>query len=397
MSAQTKRGLRALAVFAGVMAALTFLSDTLYNATLPRVRVDGVRDGTLKIEISGAELQMDAEQVESLWIDQKLSSAPLRVASVPVQTLDFFEAGDTLITFDPAVGEYALAQAQRARQDAVDALAAWNVQWQQAWNALQLEALEIEADGKDPNSDPAVIAQRRAALEDKRQALEQEKVVDGVYQRGLEADCQVADALANCLEKLQSTQWQILAAEDGFVSEVFVRPGDDYEGLEPALTWIPASDPSIRIGVRCDQPVRPAMLENVHVAAVTRNVVQASQAEWTFAGTSEGANGTILWAQAADLPAALAETKSLRFEMRSEYSQFLVPNGAVIAGERLYKLEVRTGAWGREETIAREVRFTGTESDDTYTALPDGAIQRDDRIIVQWDRPIQDGDVVFVR
>lgn len=397
MSAQTRRGLRALAVFAGVMAVLTFLSDTLYNATLPRVRVDGVRDGTLKLEVSGAELRLDAEQVKSLRIDQKLLGTPLRVTSVPVRAPNFFEAGDVLITFDPAVGEYALGKAQQARQDAADALAAWNIRWQQAWNELQLEAMEIATDGKDPNTDPAVIAQRRVALEDKRQALEQEKVVDGVYQRRLETDYQAANALANCLENLQSTEWRSLAAEDGFVSEVFVYPGDDYEGLEPVLTWIPASDPSIRVGVRCDQSFSPAVLENVQVTAMSQDMAQTSQAEWTFAGTSEGADGTVLWARATNLPIALTETKSLHFEMRSEYSQFLVPNGAVIAGERLYILEVRTGAWGREETIVREVRFTSTESDDTYTVLPDGVIRRDDRIIVQWDRPIWDGDVVFVQ
>lgn len=397
MSAQTRRGLRVLAAFVGAMAALTFLSDTLYSATLPRVRVEEVQGGTLKIEVSSADLRMDAERIESLRIDQKLADAPLRVASVPVQALSFFEAGDALIAFDPVVGEYALDQAQRARQDAANALTAWNVQWQQAWNELQLEAMEVEADGRDPNADPAVIAQRWATLEDKRQALEQEKIVDGVYQRGLEADCRAADTLASCLEELQAAEWRMLAAEDGFVSEVFVQSGEDYKGLEPVLTWIPASDPSIRVGVRCDLSVRPAMLEDVCVAAVARGADQASQVEWTFAGVSQGADGTMLWARTAELPAALAETASLCFEMRSEYSQFLVPNAAVIAGERLYKLEVRTGAWGREETVAREVRFTGAESDDTHTALPDGAIYGNDQVIVQWDRPIQDGDVVFVQ
>ena len=50
MTNKSRRGMIALGVFLICMAILTFLSRTIYNATLPHVTVSGVESGRLTID-----------------------------------------------------------------------------------------------------------------------------------------------------------------------------------------------------------------------------------------------------------------------------------------------------------------------------------------------------------
>lgn len=82
MNPRSKRGLRALTAFIVLMAALTFLSKTIYNATLPHVEAVRVTDGTLQLTVSGSALVLDGDSAQTLRLEHNLSATPLPIQAV---------------------------------------------------------------------------------------------------------------------------------------------------------------------------------------------------------------------------------------------------------------------------------------------------------------------------
>lgn len=396
MSAQSRRSLRAPVIFIVLLAAITFLSKTIYNSTLPKVEIERVRDGTLRLEITSSALALNSDQVNAMRIEQSLSSTPLQVEAVYLRQMESFEPGDALLAFDPAVGEYACLQAQNALQECQNALDAWDSQWLLAWNALQLERLTLASDAQQPEADAAVIAQRSENLDAELKLLEQDKVLEGVYRSTLEADCLEAAAIVDCLDELRGNGWKLLAPEEGIISEIMVAAGDRYEGIEPLVRWVSSADPSLKIGIACNRSFSAAMLEDVRVTSIDSSTKRTSGIAWDFAGCTVQNGEQMLWARAVEGFSTLSDIQSLCFEMRSEYQSLLVPNDAVIGGDTVYVLESRTGAWGSAENVIRAVRFSSAQSDDQYTALS-GDISPSSLVVVRWDRPLSDGCAVLVQ
>ena len=396
MRTQSRRGIRALILFLLIMAALTFLSKTIYNGTLPCVETVRVKDGTLNLTLSGSDFLIEADDLKTLYVPEKLSDTPLRVECIYVQKLDYFAKGDALLRFDSATGEYALDTAMRAQKACREAMEVWNHQWQQAWDALRLERIQLEAEARDGSADARSVAMRREQLREAQRILEQDKAVNGVYKSTLEEDLRLADQTFQTLSALQENLWTIYAEGNGFAADVLAQPDMDYAGLTALIRWYSAEDATLRLGIPCARELDEGMLDNVRVYSVDRSTLRISDTEWEFSGVRAANGQRVLWARATNGLSGLSKLQSLCFEMRSAYYPCLVPNDAVIGGNRVYVLETRTGAWGNQETVARAVTFSQAQSDDQYTAIV-GGIGADSQVIVRWDRAFSDGDAVFVQ
>lgn len=396
MNPRSKRGLRALTAFIVLMAALTFLSKTIYNATLPHVEAVRVTDGTLQLTVSGSALVLDGDSAQTLRLEHNLSATPLPIQAVFVQAMVPFENSAALIAFDSGAGEYAYTQALQSLQDCQDALSAWDIQWQQSWDQLLLERLVLEEDALNSEISPDIVARRKDNLEAQFRLLEQDKILDGVYRSTLQTRWAQAKALVDCLAGLRQNDWRLLSPQAGIACEIMVQPGDRYTGLTPLLYWISPSDPTLRVGIVWDKPIDGVMLDDVQVTSVHLAARSASPIAWTFAGSGPHNGQQMLWAQPSQCLESLSDIQSLRFEMRSPYQPLLVPNEAVIGGSTVYVLDYRTSPWGGQECIIRAVNVQPTLSDYRYTALS-GGISASSQVVVHWDRPLQDGDVVFVQ
>lgn len=396
MNIQNKCGLRVLAVFLIILLVLTFLSKTIYNSTLPQVETARIQSGTLRWTVSDSTFWFESDCHEVVRMGQILSDSPLLIETVCVQNMDFFQKGDVLIIFDDVLGEHALSQAQEAYQNSLTELKAWDIQWQQAWNKLQLERLTIEIDAQELDIDAAIIAQRRKNLVAELEFLIQDNVVNGKTRNVIEARCQKAAATVEFLEELCADKWRIRAQENGIVSNVMVKAGDYCETFMPLVRWLPLYDTSLKIGIRCNQPIDSMSMTDVRVTSVDRVTYLNSETEWEFVGSTIRDGEQLIWARTSDIRSVLPTIQSLVFEFHSEYMPLLIPNEALIDGGMIYILESQTGAWGNEECTVREVAIQVQQSDDLYTAIS-GEIQPSKLVVVYSNRTLDDGDVVLIR
>ncbi|MEA4999582.1 MAG: hypothetical protein VB087_09365 [Candidatus Limiplasma sp.] len=392
MGKQRKGAVKGLIVFLGVMAALTFFSQTIYYNTLPKVEVQRVSSGVLQTVVSGSDILLYAEQAERVDIPADLADLKLRVERVWVQKTASIKQGEALLRFDPAQGASTLAKAERMFQRAEEALTTWDIKYQNTWNELDIDMLTLQRKMAETDADPETLGAQLQTLQAKQEALERTNILDGVSRASLEQNLSLSKATLATLTKLSTQGWVVNAPNSGVVSEILVKEGDEYSGLLP-LVWLVPASAKLRVGIECKPEVHISSLDRVMVYSGD-DVPLGNEAIWAFAGEGTLNGKRVLWAEPTITSPDLTKLTKLNFRIDSDYCQYMVPNAAVVE-DTLYVLDSRQGAWGTEELFARRVEGKGVQSDDKNTSVSLGLTSMDN-VIIKWDRPFEDGDTVMI-
>lgn len=387
-----KGAIKGLIVFVAVMVLITFFSGTVYYGTLPKVAVGYPSGGALVYEYYGASFVLESDGGVQVALDVYMPQYPMRVKRVCVSQFDEVAQGDILISFEPAVGEYALDMAGRDVQRIREELDGWDGEYLDEFERIDSDIEETRRAMNGPDADVSGLSQKIADLRQERTALESARTVNGVSRLSIEQRLSDAQAVYDQLLALNADGWNLTANADGIVGGVYLAAGDDYSGLLAAADIIPG-DAEIRVGVETRVSEDDLKLETVTVytgAAMPRN----RKTGWTYAGATHSGEMTKLWATPDEGVAAFNGLSGLTFRFETERYQHLVPNGAV-AGDSVYVLDTRSGAFGNTETYARRVEVRNCPSDGENTAVLNG-LSGMDQVIVIWDRPFAEGDAVVV-
>lgn len=388
-----KRGaIRALILFVVVMGALTLFSRTIYYGTLPKVDVAYATGGTLKSEYSGAEFLLDSDQGVRVSIAADLTKYALRIETIHAEQFRAVSSGDALLTFDSAIGENALTNAERALQRAQEALDWWDQSYLAALNRLDKEIKDIYSALALSGADVDSLTNRLNALQDEQRTLEQSRVLDGVSRLEKQQDLSDAQSIYDQLLLLKQQKWTLFAPVVGLIGDVSAMIGDEYTGLLTIATIIPQGA-DIRVGIEVRASAKDLDRESVTVyqgSEIPRN----GETGWVYSGATDSGENKVLWAVPSEGLSALEELNSLTFRFETERYQYLVPNRAVVGGS-IYVLAMREGAFGGDEIYARRIELNNPPRDEKYTAVTAG-LGGTDQVIVRWDRPFADGDTVVV-
>ena len=68
-----------------------------------------------------------------------------------------------------------------------------------------------------------------------------------------------------------------------------------------------------------------------------------------------------------------------------------------VFGEQIYLVKERDGSWGQTEQYVCRVDGKRIIEDDQYVLFETAEPLRDAMVVVDWDRPFEDGDAVVLK
>ena len=385
-----KHASRGLLIFLCVMAFLTFFARTFYYGMLPKVEICSVNGGVLQTRVTGGEFTVISEKTDRTAIPVNLAGYRMQIQHVWVRNYTTVTRGQALFDFDAALGAYALERAQRMKQRSEETLQAWDMKYRASLVRLSVEIATLQVKRNDAASDHAAIDGELQLLQDEMDTLERVKILDGISRVALQQELADATALFDELNKLAEQDWIVQSKVDGWVIGVNAEAGAVYTGFTALVETVVAGYP-LRVGIISDDQLN--IPSSDHVFVYMGN--EEPNSMWRFAGETNADGKIILWAEPIDPTMEFHELKTLNFRIDSDFLPYLVPNSAVIGGKYIYVLDSRYGAWGAEELYARRVEVKTLQSDDMMEYVPVG-LAGDDRIIIRWDRPFNEGDTVVL-
>ena len=385
-----RKAAKPLVIIIGSMVIITFISQTLYYGTLPKVRTEVPIGGILQHTISSSSFALSSDNIDQICLPINISATPLFVDKVDVAKAMMVDKGTILMRFNIAVGEYALKVALTEYDQAKEALKTWDKQFTAEWRKLDREIYDAHKRINDTGLDINDLSIKLAALEEDRRVLEIEKTLNGVSRSSIE---QVLETVRNkycTLSSLSENQWVLLSPTEGMIIDTMITSGDKYEGLVPLIKIVP-KHAQIRVGI--ETKLNPGIVSMNDVFVYAGSIMPRDrETEWKFVEISTVGKNHTLWAEPDNSIEAVQHLERLTFQVETEYFAYLVPNTAVIDGA-LFILDTRIGAFGKKERFARKIELRGHTSDDKYTSVPIGLYGIED-VIVEWDRPFQNGDTV---
>lgn len=360
-----KRAIRlAAAIFAGCLIIFTFYSNTYQSLTLPKVSVEQPEVGQLSYEIEG-EGNVAPKRTIPLYHQ---SGWP--VAQVQIQEGELVKKGQTLLTFDTS-------QAEKSLADEEDRLAK---------QRLELEKLEkaLTRNG---------IGGETAALEETMRQIAALKLDMSIQSRKVESIRQEIarnGTLAAPFDGLVA----VLEADEGVIpsqGKAVVQLSDLSRGWELEAAVEAEAAGQLAVGEVLDVRIRAG--ESRYVKGTVSAIGNEGLAGGQTAGGSSGTKQVTL--DIADDKLSGGEPAEFSLTRKVGMPRMLVPLSAIktdAQGEYLLVVRETKRPLGNEMKAVKQ--YVRTESADATKAAVSGAVNKNDKIIVEASQPVSDGDPV---
>lgn len=375
MTHDKNRRLRFPLIFLGTMAVITFFSRTIYHTLTPNVDIGHITSGTLKYQFVIDEYEVEGDSIFSVRLGYL--PAKLEVERVFVVKNQPVQAGTPLVQFQNNSGEEALRKIIREKKEAEIRKKTWEKGYQ--------EALE-EAKKAYKNSGSKV---KREQAETRLKMLE-DGIYDGTSADLLEENYQLYLETEEALMRLKEKQWIIDSPMDGWVRELRISEGEEYEGNKTILSLVDAGNHAlISLSIQ-NFPV--SYTEEWALGATLRDGTQ----QWDAMVTSIQRNGkeTIL-KLSVDETWNGGTASRVYIELTSPYEPVLIENKLLLEGE-CFVLAERTGAWGQTEYYAEKRSVVSGDTDGKLTVVRSG-LSPESRLIVSSTEELRNGMTVVLR
>lgn len=382
--ADAKKAVRSLRIFLSIMLFLTFFSRTLYQATLPQVTAVSISGGYLTLNIPVQNPLINSELTIDYVLCAENLSSPLKVKRIYGQINQMYEKDSALVEFDSYRGAYALKQAEIEYEEAETALKLWRQSFDQRIRDIQKRTDELHSAGE------ASMEEIRM-LNEERKLMEQDGIHNGSSLTTLETRYNEAKRICNVLSELSEDEWILNAPDKLWLTSLNVEKEGEYWGIEPVFSYVPDGG-DLYVGVS-------TCLSEEMIKAAEQIVMYDGRgkrsAAWAFDHMEQIGENCLLWAVSVGENAELPEN-DLYFRLETGYYDSLVPLDAVF-GEQIYLVKERDGSWGQTEQYVCRVDGKRIIEDDQYVLFETAEPIRDAMVVVDWDRPFEDGDAVVLK
>lgn len=381
---------KAASVFVFLVAAIllvcTFAARPIQALTTPIVTTAVVRNQRMEYKETKDASLWYTDQWNTVSLPFRLDSS-LTMTKLYVSRLDMVEVGDPLVAFDAMGGEYLYKQAQKSLLSAQISYDSTLSQQKERMLALQSEIAQAAErssglSGKEQSEQLAAIARAKAELQD----LEQGKNDSLKLQQILLAEEQEK---LTALARLRDDGWVLKSPCEGFVAELDASIGGSYGGLEALCTLCGASDALTLLVPIDDRWLN--VIGNYGVRATVEKRDTRFEAEVVGTETRPDASYLRLRFTGEDVWTLLGSCK-VQLSSMSAGSSCLVPAKALMEGS-VFLLQERDGYFGKEYYVEQKSILVGEKNDDYVEAL--SGLYSGQRIVVEADREIVDGDVVM--
>ena len=380
--------MKKMAIVLGALLVLcTFAARPLRALTTTRVTWATVRNRRLEYtETIQADCWYTDEQTVCS-IPYRLPGA-LTVKAVYVSNMDMVTKGEPILAFDATSGEWALAQAEQALLEA-------QVSYDTFAEEIADEILRLREELYNSDKDMRALRGDELAVAEEKYARKQEKLEAlqaGDSNQLLLESLRLEDArqVLSQLVLLQRQDWILVSPEDGFVQDVRASIGTDYSGLDPLLV---VCAPSSQMALLA--PVGQRWVDLQHTTGVNVRIYRGNlerEAQWD--GEERRDDTTYARLLLTDEEAGeMVGVCSVEINAISSSMSCLVPEKALSEDRQsVFVLRERQGYFGREYYVEEQKVVLG-DTNGTFVQVTRG-LQAGDRVILDSDRPLMDGDEV---
>ncbi len=318
-------------------------------------------------------------QVESPHNSQLTSPLSTYVLAVPVKEGDWVKKGDMLVQLDPQDITLLVAQREAEVEDVNAQITVLSNQYETDKKGLEREkrlfALSQEAFSREQTLKQKNLSSK-AQLDKVQEALELRGLSLGAKTltvrnhesqlAQLEAKLKRADALLQ-QARLDQQRTELRAPFNGRITKLHVSPGERVEMNNPSIELYDTGWIEIRaqVPIRYLDSVRESMTHNVSSAAIQMNGQTFSLSLERLSGEVGNNRGGIdALFRLTDTKAAfeIGRTVKVRLSLPYVENTFVIPNNALYAGNRLYRLK-------NDRLEAIEVQVIGDSYDNGKSLL----------------------------
>jgi hypothetical protein len=229
---------------------------------------------------------------------------------------------------------------------------------------------------------------KREQAETRLKMLE-DGIYDGTSADLLEENYQLYLETEEALMRLKEKQWIIDSPMDGWVRELRISEGEEYEGNKTILSLVDAGNHAL-------------------ISLSIQNFPVSYTEEWALGATlRDGTQHGMRWllqyrgTERNDLKLSVDETwnggtaSRVYIELTSPYEPVLIENKLLLEGE-CFVLAERTGAWGQTEYYAEKRSVVSGDTDGKLTVVRSG-LSPESRLIVSSTEELRNGMTVVLR
>lgn len=405
-----KKALKSLVAFLFIMVMCTMLSRAADSMTIPRVKVDKAKTRTIvdEVKAQGRVVKNREEKISTI--------EGLKVDYVNVSIGSSIKVGDTLVELDITDLESKVNEIKeniskdqktlsRANEDYNKAISAKKKSVQTALNEMNSakQALDnysnLSEEEKDPSMEESLYADYQSKKSVYDQAVADSKdTVD--LDRSLQdtKDSLQIDEYNKQLEKLQpllDAGGKIISDKEGIVTSIFVENGGtttetimSIADKNSGYKFIGQIDKSNRTLVKQGQSVSLnlgsiGVVDNLTIEAISRSEENPEYLDVTVVlpvGVGEiDDSGEIIVSSKSKKYGICVPISALRQGDNNNYYILVVSEKETVLGEEL---------------VAKKIEVKVEKKDGEFAAINDGAISRSEKVIVDSNKTIEDGDRV---
>lgn len=405
-----KKAVKCLVAFLFLMVMCTMLSRAADSMTIPRIKVDKPKTKTIVDEVK-AQGRVVKNREEKISIVEGL-----KVDYVNVSIGSNIKVGDTLVELDVTDLEAKINEIKeniskdqktlsRATEDYNRAIAAKKQSVQAALNEMNTakHALDNYSNLSDEEKDPAMEESLYADYQSKKSMYDQavkesNDTVD--LDRTLQdtKDSLQIDEYNKGLAKLQpllDASGKIVSDKEGIVTSIFVESGGttaeaimSIADKNTGYKFVGQVEKSNRTLVKQGQSVSlnlgsAGTVENLTIEAISKNEESADLLDVTVllpVGVGEiDDSGEIIISSKAKKYGTCVPIAALRQGDNNNYYILVVSEKETVLGEEL---------------IAKKIDVKVEKKDGEFAAISDGVIGRSEKVIVDSNKTVEDGDRV---
>ncbi|MDR1600677.1 MAG: efflux RND transporter periplasmic adaptor subunit [Oscillospiraceae bacterium] len=395
---------KALAVFLGAMALLTWTNRILENMTIATVSTASIQRGSLEIQVSAsgtlaARTLIPVYAPESAKVTRVNASAGASVnAGDPLFTLDYTD----IIKSSSDALDNARADLDSKRQSLDWAAADLPASAMSRLNdrLANLDALAEKLDEANASGSPEAIAKALSNYDEEKRRLDGDKAI-----RDYMAKLDALEASQRKYGDAEEDYQSVMSAVDGDGLFVVTAPGSGTVTKVSASVGSMSSPASAAVMIADADgglTVSITVAEDQAAAFTVGDAATVYAGETAYQAAIESISPSAAQAGSFDLAFALPSaagapgvSATVRLSKRSASYDTIIPLSALRVdgdGDFVYAISQNTSALGTVTTVSR-VGVTILEQDNTRAALAGGLSQRD-TIVARSDRALGDGDRV---
>lgn len=405
-----KKALKCLVAFLFIMVMCTMLSRVADSMTIPRVQIDKPKTKTIvdEVKAQGRVIKNREEKISTI--------EGLKVDYVNVSIGSSIKVGDTLVELDVNDLETKVNEIKeniskdqktlsRATEDYNRAIAAKKQVVQTALNEMNSakQALDNYSNLSDEEKDPSMEESLYADYQSKKSAYDQ-AVADSNDTVDLDRTLQDTkdslqiDEYNKELAKLQpllDASGKIISDKEGIVTSIFVENGGStteaimsIADKDSGYKFVGQIEKNNRTLVKQGQSVSlnlgsAGMVDNLTVEAISRSEENPDYLDVTVVlpvGVGEiDDSGEIIISSKAKKYGTCVPIAALRQGDNNNYYILVVGEKETVLGEEL---------------VAKKIDVKVEKKDGEFAAINDGAISRGEKVIVDSNKTVEDGDRV---